>query len=207
VLRSVPTPGDDAEESTEPDGDVAAEAVPPSVDVRPLTPRELRALWSHVRGIDNFWATLDEIEPGAIRRLAELTDEHQWHVVFMTRRPRTRGESVQRQSQRWLQDQGFPLPSVCVVPHSRGALAGVLELDAVIDDRPETCLDVVADSKATSILVWRGDTAGVPAGAADLGVNVVPSFAAALDRLEALSAASMRRPGLLERLTSAWRPR
>jgi hypothetical protein len=152
---------------------------------RTLTRREVEALWEHVRQLENFWNTLDEIEEGTVRRFAQLASDHRWHVVFMTRRPPTRGENAQLQSQRWLSERGFPFPSVCIVSHSRGKLAGLLDMHAVIDDRPATCLDVVADSKAEAILVWRGDPKAVPKGVTGLGVKAVPTFSAALDRLEA----------------------
>lgn len=199
VLRSATKPSEDeSEESPEPD---AAPADDPPGESRVLTARQARSLWSHVRKIENFWTTLDELEDGAIRRFAELSAAHRWHVVFMTRRPQTRGESTQRQSQRWLQDRGYTLPSVCVVSHSRGALAGALDMNAVIDDRPETCLDVAADSRAEPILVWRGDVTTIPRGVVGLGVTAVTSFHAALDRLEELATAT-RRPGFVDRIRS-----
>jgi hypothetical protein len=167
---------------------------------RVLTPRQMRAVWQEVRATENFWTTLDELEAGSIRRFAEMTALHRWHVVFMTRRPQTAGESTQRQSQRWLEEKGFPLPSVCIVPHSRGVLAGALGLHAVVDDRPETCLDVAADSNAEPILVWRAGAATLPPGVTGLGVTAVHTFQAALARLEDLSAAATKKPGLVERI-------
>ena len=41
--------------------------------------------------------------------------------------------------------------------------------------------DIVLESKAGAILVWRGDSAGVPASARRLGIAVVPTVAACLD--------------------------
>ena len=38
---------------------------------------------------------------------------------------------------------------------SRGKVAAALALDVVLDDRPENCLDVLSDSKAKPILIWR----------------------------------------------------
>jgi hypothetical protein len=90
---------------------------------------------------------------------------------------------VQIQSQRWLETHGFRYPSVFVVQRSRGKIADALELDAVVDDRPENCLDVVVDSKAKPILIWPGDAKNVPPGAKRLGVRVVTSISEALDVL------------------------
>src|SRR4051812_46599475 len=36
---------------------------------KPLTSRQRDAVWDHLGGVENFWETLGEIEPGAIRRL------------------------------------------------------------------------------------------------------------------------------------------
>jgi hypothetical protein len=91
------------------------------------------------------------------------------------------GDTVQIQSQRWLEAQGFRLPSVFVVRRSRGKVADALELDAVVDDRPENCLDVAVDSKAKPILIWPGDPKHIPPGARRLGVRVVTSISEALD--------------------------
>ena len=150
---------------------------------RPLTDRQMRQLWTHVRGVDNFWTTLEEIEPGAVARLGALGSLHGWEVIFLTRRPATAGDTAQVQSQRWLAANGFEFPSVYVMNGARGKLADTLRLDAVIDDRPENCLDVAADSKARPILVSRRDSPGAPPGASGLGITVVRSFSEALEKL------------------------
>ena len=67
---------------------------------------------------------------------------HRWEVFFITQRPFTDGETVQRQTQRWLVAQGFDLPSVLVLRGSRGAAAAALGLDYHVDDRPQNCVDV-----------------------------------------------------------------
>ena len=63
------------------------------------------------------------------------------------------------------ESKGFTLPSVFVVQGSRGRIAAALGLDIVVDDRPENCLDVVVDSKARAILVWREDEKLLPSAA------------------------------------------
>ena len=45
----------------------------------------------------------------------------------------------------------------------------------VVDDRPDNCLDVVLESKAGALLVWRGPEATVPAAARRLGIAAVPT--------------------------------
>jgi hypothetical protein len=164
-----------------------------------LSDRQQRRLWTRVREIENFWFSLPEIEPGAVARLAAAAAAHEWDVLFITTRPSSAGETTQLQSQRWLQAHGFELPSVYVVSGSRGRIATALTLDAVIDDRPENCLDVATDSNATPILVWRDSPDAVPPGARRLGIQVVHSIAEALQHLES-AAEGNERPGIMGRL-------
>ena len=77
------------------------------------------------------------------------------------------------------------MPSLFVVSTSRGKIAASLELDVVVDDRPENCLDIAIDSKARAILIWRGDQNAVPASARTLGIGGVTTVAACLDLLVA----------------------
>mgnify|MGYP003332498998 CR=1 FL=1 len=92
-----------------------------------------------------------------------------------------------RCTQRWLERHGFELPSVFVLRGSRGKAAAALHVDVVIDDRPDNCLDVVAESRAKPILVWRGNGTSVPQGVSRLGIETVLSMADALSRIAAMS--------------------
>lgn len=148
-----------------------------------LTSRQLDQLWATVLKIRNFWTTLDEMEPGAVRRLAELAAARRWDVLFITTRPPSAGATTQVQSQEWLEACGFPRPSVYVVKGSRGKIADALQLDAVVDDRPENCLDVAVESSARPFLVWTGSESELPRGAVRHGVTLVPTIGAALDAL------------------------
>jgi hypothetical protein len=167
-------------------GQAAAEAsqdnVPPLIKLS-LSPRQQRKLWRHVESIENFWCTLAELEPGVIRRLAAIAAERRWEIIFLTKRPQSAGATAQVQTQRWLESKGFALPSVFVVQGSRGRIAAALGLDIVIDDRPENCLDVVVDSKARAILVWREDQRQLPSATRRLGIGVVASVDECLDIL------------------------
>jgi hypothetical protein len=165
-----------------------------------LSARQQRELWNAVRARVNFWETLDEIEPGALARLARLVSDRRWEVIFLTSRPETAGDSAQMQSHRWLAAHGFPAPSVFVVYGSRGKIASALQLDVLVDDRPENCLDVAIDSTARPILVWRGDEEKVPASARQLGIGAVNSIAECLDILEALHNGASERTGMVDRL-------
>ena len=124
----------------------------------PRTSRRRRnAVWKQIEATADFWTTLRPIDPGAVRRIHEMMLRHRWEVVFLTQRPVTQGESVQRQSQRWLAEQGFDLPSVLVIGGSRGTAARALRLDYHADDNLQNCIDVLSDSAAKPILIVLDD--------------------------------------------------
>jgi len=166
-----------------------------------LTSRQERRLWTHVGSLDNFWETLQEIEPGSLASLAALAADRRWEVIFLTRRPPSAGATSQIQSQRWLEAKGFRLPSVYVVQGSRGRIAAALALDFVIDDTPENCLDVVADSSARAVLVWREDEKHLPSAARRLGIGVVRSVDECLGVLAHIDAPVT--PGVMDRVLRA----
>lgn len=166
----------------------------------PLSRHQARAVWRELCGQDDFWETLEEIEKGAIARIAAIAEKHRWEVLFITSRPASSGSTVQRQTQRWLAKHGFALPSVYVVHGSRGRIADALQLDVVIDDRAENCLDVVLESKSRAILVWRGAYASVPPSAKRLGIGVVSTVAASLDVLLEAERSSSTSTDLMQRL-------
>jgi hypothetical protein len=165
-----------------------------------MTSRQQRKLWRHVESIENFWETLQELEPGIIRRLAAAAEQRRWEIIFLTKRPETAGSTAQLQTQRWLESKGFRLPSVFVVQGSRGRIAAALDLNIVVDDRPENCLDVVVDSKARAILVWREAQRDVPAATRRLGIGIVKTTGECLDILTAAHAGSTDRPSLMTRV-------
>jgi len=167
---------------------------------RRLTRSEQRRLWKRMRRIDNLWESLDELEPGMVARLWTLTQEHRWEVVFLTSRPDAAGQSVQLQTQRWLQQRGFLMPSVFVVRRSRGKIATALDLDVVIDDRPENCVDVIAESTAKAILISRERDDRIAPSARSLGIGVLGSVAECLDVLMRMDTRSGRTLGILDRL-------
>lgn len=159
----------------------AAERAPSaaSADELPVElgePRGEGDAWERARQVDDFWETLPEIEPGAVRALFELAEARRWEVVFLTQRPRLRGRPPQRQTQRWLARHGFELPSVCVVTQSRGRIADALSLDCVVDDRWESCVDVLAESRARPILMWREDRCRIINQARGVEITVVSSL-------------------------------
>lgn len=181
-------------------GDAAAapDGGAPGFSMSSLTSRQQQELWNAACARVNFWETLDEIEPGALARLSRLARDRRWEVIFLTSRPETKGDTAQLQSHRWLAAKGFDLPSIFVVHGSRGKIAASLQLDVLVDDRPENCLDIAIDSTARAILVWRGGEDTVPGSARQLGIGSVASITEALDILETLDADGAE-TGIVER--------
>ena len=131
---------------------------------------------------------------------------YKWEVSFITQRPWTAGETVQRQTQRWLVKQGFDLPSVLVIPGSRGAAAAALRLDYHVDDSPRNCIDVRSESSAKLLLIVDSlEDAGAVA-ARQLGIGTADSISAGLDILEQATRARTQ-PTVLHRLAKlvGWR--
>jgi hypothetical protein len=157
-----------------------AEEAPPRV----LTRRKLDRVWSEIASTPDFWTTLKAIDPNAVPRIKEMMLRHGWEVVFITQRPRTAGESVQRQTQRWLVAQGFDWPSVLVMPGSRGKAAAALHIDYLVDDSPKNCVDVISDSRARALLIMRERDDHMEASARRLGIGIASSIENCLDILE-----------------------
>lgn len=170
-----------------------------------LTIRQERRLWRHVAAIEDFWESLPEIEEGAVARIAGVASERRWEVIFLTTRPEGAGGTAQVQTQRWLEAKGFRRPSVFVVHGSRGRVAAALGLDFVVDDRPENCLDVVVDSHARAILMWREGEHSVPVMVKRPGIGVANSVDDCLSTLSEADSMSGRRPGLVERIVRRMR--
>jgi len=166
-----------------------------------LSDRQRRALWRHVRSIEGFWESLDETEPGIVRKLASLATSRRWELIFLTRRPTTSGDTAQLQSQRWLVGKGFPLPSVYVVTASRGLIAAGLTLDVVVDDTPENCVDVASDSKALTIAIFRSTEVAPPPILKNMGIHMVSTTSECLEVLAEIdSSLKNSDPGVMARV-------
>jgi hypothetical protein len=142
------------------------------------------AVWQAIESTPNFWETLKPLQKGAVKRIHQLMLAHRWEVFFITQRPDTEGDTVQRQTQRWLVAQGFDLPSVLVIRGSRGAAAKALRLDYHVDDMPQNCVDVLADSTAKPILIVPATLNNPIASARKLGIGVAHSIGDAVDILD-----------------------
>ena len=178
---------------------------PEAGEERPLRRRN-DTVWRAIRATQDFWTTLQPTEPGAVQRIHELMLHHRWEVFFITQRPATDGDTVQRQTQKWLVAQGFDLPSVLVIHGSRGAAAGALKLDYHVDDSPANCVDVKSESGANPILIVPdGDRVAV-ASARRLGIGSARSIGEGLDILEQATKIQSQ-PKLLGRLAAlvGWR--
>lgn len=158
-------------------------------------------IWDTIRKTPDFWRTLQPLDLTAVKRIYDLTMQHKWEVFFITQRPYTDGETVQRQTQRWLIEQGFDLPSVLVIGGSRGAAAAALRLDYHVDDSPQNCLDVLSESSAKPILIVPTDDEGTIEQARRLGIGTAGDVGFCLDVLEQASLARTQ-PKLLKRIAA-----
>jgi hypothetical protein len=171
-----------------------------------LSNRELDAAWKHISRTPNWWTTLTAYEPEQMKRLYELSRERRWEVFFLTKRPATAGEPVQYQTQWWIEQQGFVMPSVLTVPGSRGELSNALRLDIVLDDQLINCVDVVSASTAKAILVLRAPSDALHRDHATArGIGTVARLQEAIDVLTHLEEAIEHRRGKLLRLTDWFR--
>ncbi len=203
-------PGQESADKAAPDK--AADERPAGYDtayLANLSARQQSRLWQQCRATRNFWETLDECEPGAVRRIQKLAHDLRWDVIFVTQRPSSAGRTQQLQTQHWLRRRGFEYPAVYTTIGSRGAIAAALTLDAHIDDRLQNCVDVATESKAWPILVWRDAESieRIRTGATNLGIAVVTTVAEALDKIAEAerAAAQPEQPSLLDRLRRAFK--
>ncbi|MCY4634709.1 MAG: hypothetical protein OXG04_09440 [Acidobacteria bacterium] len=163
----------------------------------PVSSRLERRIWREIQSTENFWATLDPLEPDVIAGIHERAGRHRWETFFVTQRPATRGDTVQRQTQRWLVGQGFPLPAVIAHRSSRGKLAAALDLDFLVDDTVEHCVDVLEVSSARPILVCRKENPVIETNAKRLGIATCRSVTEALDIVVQGPARRKKRASLL----------
>jgi hypothetical protein len=170
--------------------------------VDPLSSREIKAIWAHVKRSSNWWTHLRAYEPQQLVRLYELTRRWKWEVVFMTRRPSTEGDPVQFQTQWWIEQHGFYYPAVVTVPGSRGELANALRLDVIVDDQLLNCVDVVGGSTAKALLLLRdARDRATEEHAISRGIGVVSTLEEAIDVISHMHEAVGERRGRLQRLS------
>jgi 5'(3')-deoxyribonucleotidase len=156
-------------------------------------------VWRAIESTPNFWTTLKPLENGVIERLYQLTGEHNWEVFFITQRPATAGATVQWQTHKWLVEQGFSTPSVIPLSGGRGKCAAALQLDYLVDDTPQNCVDVLSDSSARAILLVDADDPLADTSARRLGIGTARNMHQVLDLLVQATAARAN-PSLFEKL-------
>jgi hypothetical protein len=180
-------------------------ALEPGTPLFALTTLQMELLWQRVAATRDFWDGLGETEHGIVARLARLASERRWEVIFLTQRPPTRGATVQKQTQAWLRRHGYDLPSVYTTRGSRGAIAAALNLDVVVDDRFEGCVEVADESNARAILVDRQPDDRTSHRARRMGITVVPSAGDCLALLERIDQPRTAAVGLVRRLREVLR--
>ena len=171
-----------------------------------LGQRDVRRVWEYVAKTPNWWMTLTPYEPEQIARLYKLTRAAGWEVFFVTNRPASAGDTVQFQTQWWIERHGFYLPAVLTVPGSRGQIANGLRLDLIVDDLVMNCVDVVAASTTKAVLVLRTADKATGKHATDRGIGVVSTFADAVGVIERLHELLPNRRGRLMRLADWFMP-
>jgi len=167
-----------------------------------LTKADIDRLWRTVAGTSNWWLGVPPHEPEQIGRLYARVRQSSWEVFFMTSRPPSAGDSVQLQTQVWLERHGFLLPSVLTAPAgARGELARSLRLDLALDDRIVNCLEITSASNSKAVMVLRNPVeSNARASAEARGVGVVSTLAEGVDAIERLAELLSTRRGRLVRL-------
>jgi hypothetical protein len=165
-----------------------------------LEQKDVKRVWQYVAKTPNWWMGLQAYEPDQVVRLYSLARTAGWEVFFLTNRPPSAGDTVQFQTQWWLEQHGFYLPAVLTVPGSRGEVANGLRLDLIIDDLVINCVEAISASTSKALLLLRGGDQATQEYATDRGIGVVQTFADALVIVERLHDVIARRRGRLLRL-------
>jgi hypothetical protein len=171
-----------------------------------LADADVRRVWDYIGRTTNWWMDVPAYEADQVARLYEVTRAAKWEVFFVTARPPSAGDSVQFQTQWWLERLGFYLPAVVTVPGSRGELSNALRLDLFIDDLPRNCIDVVTGSSAKAILMLRTAEDSAKQHALDRGIGVVSTLGEVLPVLERINDDLPKRRGRLLRLADWFKP-
>lgn len=174
--------------------------------VGPLSPEDVRRVWEHIAKTQNWWMDVPAYEPDQIARLYSVMRAVGWEVFFMTKRPPSAGDSVQFQTQWWIERFGFYLPAVMTVPGSRGDVANGLRLDMIIDDQLINCVEVISTAPTKAILMLRAADAAARQHAANRGIGVVASMSEAITVLERLNDVLPQKRGRLMRLSEWFSP-
>jgi hypothetical protein len=172
----------------------------------PLSPEDVRRVWEHIAKTQNWWMDVPAYEPDQIARLYSVMRAVGWEVFFMTKRPPSAGDSVQFQTQWWIERFGFYLPAVMTVPGSRGDIANGLRLDMIIDDQLINCVEVISTAPTKALLMLRAADGPAREHAQSRGIGVVSSLSEAITVLERLNDVLPQKRGRLLRLSEWFSP-
>lgn len=167
----------------------------------PLAPDDVRRVWEYIGRTQNWWMDVPAYEPDQIARLYALTRAARWEVFFLTKRPPSAGDSVQFQTQWWIERFGFYLPAVLTVPGSRGEVANGLRLDLIVDDQIINCVEVIGAAQTKALLMQRLPDPPTKEHAGNRGIGVVSSMLEALTVIERLHEVLPQKRGRLLRLS------
>ena len=174
--------------------------------VSPLSAADVRRVWEYIATAQNWWMEVPAYEPDQIARLYSLTRAAGWEVFFMTKRPPSAGDSVQFQTQWWIERFGFYLPAVLTVPGSRGDIANGLRLDLVLDDQLINCVEVISAAPTKAVLVLRSNDPAARQQAGNRGIGVVSTLSEAITVIERLHTILPQKRGRLMRLADWFTP-
>jgi hypothetical protein len=180
---------------------VAADTAEGDDERSPLTDDDIRRVWDHIAKTPNWWLDVPAYEPAQIARLYGLMRGSGWEVFFMTKRPPSAGDSVQFQTQWWIERFGFYLPAVMTVPGSRGEVANGLRLDLIVDDQIINCAEVIGAGPTKAVLMLREPDPPARTLALNRGIGVVSTLSEAITVLERLHDVIPKRRGRLFRLS------
>jgi uncharacterized HAD superfamily protein len=117
-----------------------------------LSKEQIAATWQRTLNTKNFHLSLPRYS--STLDLKKLKSNKDFQLYFISTRLETVGLPADVQSIKWLQNKyEIDCPTVLLVG-AKGPIAKALELDAFIDDKPETCLDVW---EATNCRVYLQD--------------------------------------------------
>jgi hypothetical protein len=174
-----------------------------------LTKGDIDRLWKAVAREPNWWAALPAYEPDQVARLYDVSRNGRWEVFFMTSRPPSGGDTVQLQTQVWLEQYGFYMPSVLTAPAgARGDVARALRIDLVVDDHLVNCMEILGASNARVLHMSRGAPDQTRQEHAEArGIGIVATLGQAIDAMERLSEILTTRQGRLVRLSDWFQPK
>jgi hypothetical protein len=172
----------------------------------PLSPDDVRRVWDYIGKTPNWWMDVPAYEPDQIARLYSVMRAANWEVFFMTKRPPSAGDTVQFQTQWWIERFGFYLPAVMTVPGSRGDIANGLRLDMIIDDQLINCVEVISAAPTKALLMLRTHDSAAREHASNRGIGVVGSLSEAITVMERLHDVLPKKRGRLMRLSEWFSP-